>query len=66
MQTLFGSNFFAYSQQSDELTIASNFWVYIIAAIISSGATVLLWHFWKRRRAQTTEKVELESQKRVS
>jgi hypothetical protein len=48
-QTLFGSNFFQYSQNDNILTVASNFWIYAIIATGFSGMTVLLWFVWRRR-----------------
>jgi Mg2+ and Co2+ transporter CorA len=61
LATLFGSNFFDYSQADDRLTIASNFWVYVVIAVGFSGATVLLWYFWRRRRMQAIDDDDVES-----
>ncbi|PVI01288.1 hypothetical protein DM02DRAFT_654672 [Periconia macrospinosa] len=49
-KTLFGSNFFVFSENKNALTVASNFWVYIVIAIVFSGVTVTLWFVWRRRK----------------
>ena len=50
--TLFGSNFFAYSERENALTVASNFWVYVIITFAFSGSTVIVWFIWRRRVVQ--------------
>jgi hypothetical protein len=59
-KTLFGSNFFAYSEHDNALTVASNFWVYVIITSAFSGATVFLWFIWRRRRVreQTSDQTD--------
>lgn len=61
LATLFGSNFFAFSEHDNTLTVASNFWVYIIITSGFSGATVLLWFVWRRRRLQQHKPDEMEA-----
>ncbi|KAL2064451.1 hypothetical protein VTL71DRAFT_4945 [Oculimacula yallundae] len=55
LATLFGSNFFVYSQESNELTVASNFWIYIVFAVGISGAVSLSWVLWRKRRGRQLE-----------
>lgn len=63
MQTLFGSNFFVYNQEGNRLTVASNFWVYVVIAFGFSGIAVAFWFLWRRRRARASpEDEELEAQ----
>ncbi|KAH6614309.1 hypothetical protein C7974DRAFT_74101 [Boeremia exigua] len=62
LATLFGSNFFAFSDTEGVLTVASNFWVYIVFTSAFSGATVLTWFLWRRRklrRHDTGDEVEM-------
>ncbi|KAF2682038.1 hypothetical protein K458DRAFT_433038 [Lentithecium fluviatile CBS 122367] len=61
LATLFGSNFFVYSQPENSLTVASNFWVYIIFTAAFSGATVLLWYIWRQRRLQRDKENDMEA-----
>ena len=51
-QTLFGSNFFVYSQDQNKLTVASNFWVYIVFTIGFSGTVITAWILWKQLKAK--------------
>ncbi|OJJ39788.1 hypothetical protein ASPWEDRAFT_105628, partial [Aspergillus wentii DTO 134E9] len=62
-QTLFGMNFFDF--RGDGLTIATNFWIYIVMAGALSGMTVLLWFYWQRsvKAKYMSEKDDIESNK---
>lgn len=62
MQTLFGSNFFGYSQQDNKLTVASNIWVYVVTAVGLSSITILCWFSWRRRRVQGHQRWEREDE----
>jgi len=50
-QSLFGSNFFGFqsTDQGKKLAIASNFWIYIVATVALTGATIILWVWWWRK-----------------
>ncbi|RYO26177.1 hypothetical protein AA0111_g8172 [Alternaria arborescens] len=60
LATLFGSNFFAYSERQNALTVASNFWVYVIITFAFSGSTVILWFVWRRQRVRRSISDEIE------
>lgn len=47
LQTLFGSNFFVYSQNENKLTVASNFWIYVVFTARFSGALLTSWFLGK-------------------
>ncbi|KAI9931544.1 hypothetical protein MW887_010121 [Aspergillus wentii] len=63
LATLFGMNFFDF--RGDGLTIATNFWIYIVMAGALSGMTVLLWFYWQRsvKAKYMSEKDDIESNK---
>ena len=60
-QTLFGSNFFAYSERENAWTVASNFWVYVVITLVFSGSTVILWFIWRRRGVRKPTSNEIEA-----
>lgn len=62
MATLFGSNFFVYSQDQNKLTVASNFWVYIVFTAGFSGMVITAWILWKQSRAKRREADDLGPQ----
>ncbi|RFU31765.1 hypothetical protein B7463_g4560, partial [Scytalidium lignicola] len=62
LASLFGSNFFVYSQDGNKLTVASNFWIYIVFTAGFSGMAVVLWFLWKRRSVSSREADDLEIQ----
>ncbi|PQE07976.1 magnesium transport transmembrane region protein [Rutstroemia sp. NJR-2017a WRK4] len=62
MATLFGSNFFIYSEDQNKLTVASNFWVYIVFTAGLSGTVITMWMLWKQWRVKRREANDLESQ----
>ncbi|CZR52532.1 uncharacterized protein PAC_02409 [Phialocephala subalpina] len=64
LASLFGSNFFVYSQDGNMLTVASNFWIYIVFTTIFSGAAIAFWFLWKQRRVRLPEADDLEMQGR--
>ncbi|RII16556.1 hypothetical protein CUC08_Gglean002994 [Alternaria sp. MG1] len=61
LATLFGSNFFAYSERENALTVASNFWVYVVITLVFSGSTVILWFIWRRRGVRKPTSNEIEA-----
>jgi len=64
VQTIFGSNFFGFQStgNGNRLAIASNFWIYIVATIALSGATIILWFWWWRN---TRARENLEEAKKL-
>ncbi|PQE26469.1 magnesium transport transmembrane region protein [Rutstroemia sp. NJR-2017a BBW] len=62
MATLFGSNFFIYSEDQNKLTVASNFWVYIVFTAGLSGTVITMWMLWKQWGVKRHEGNDLESQ----
>ncbi|PQE24618.1 Mg2+ transporter -like Zinc transport protein [Rutstroemia sp. NJR-2017a BVV2] len=62
MATLFGSNFFIYSEDQNKLTVASNFWVYIVFTAGLSGTVITMWMLWKQWGVKRHKGNDLESQ----
>ncbi|KAJ8112408.1 hypothetical protein OPT61_g5219 [Boeremia exigua] len=61
LATLFGSNFFGYSETENVLTVASNFWIYLIFSFGFSGVTVVIWFLWRRRKLRHSSADDLEA-----
>ncbi|KAH8592032.1 hypothetical protein B0O99DRAFT_597651 [Bisporella sp. PMI_857] len=51
LATFFGSNFFGFEDTKDGhiLTVASNIWIYVVAALAFSAITVAIWCWWRSR-----------------
>ncbi|CAI6290374.1 unnamed protein product [Periconia digitata] len=61
LATLFGSNFFDFSEHDHSLVIASNFWVYILITTGFSCLSLLSWYVWRRRIEQSKALGDQES-----